>query len=299
MPKETALDEGPFISVIIPVWNSPALIAKCLAAIGSQTYPPERFEVLVVDNASTDGTADIARSFPFVTVLCEPTPGSYCARNRGLAAARGDYVAFTDADCIPDRVWLAAAARAARQHPEAAILAGQIEMFRADSTDNGICEKYESAFDFDQATHARNGLCVTANWVSPRRTLLDLGGFRQDLKSGGDWDLSRRIRASGRPIVYVPEMRVGHPTRGSLAKLMAKLRRTTGGKWQSNRSRWRFLSCCAALLRGSAKRVKSAAADKRFSFGDRVKIIGVVLTLLAIGMFELVRLACGAEPKRA
>jgi glycosyltransferase involved in cell wall biosynthesis len=293
------LDEGPFISVIIPAWNNPALIAKCLAAMGDQTYPRDRYEVLVVDNASTDDTAEVARSFSFATVLSEPTPGSYSARNRGLAAARGDYVAFTDADCIPDRAWLAAAARAAREHPEAAILAGQIEMFRADSADNGVCEKYESAFDFDQAAHARHGLCMTANWVSPRQALIDLGGFHQDLKSGGDWDLSRRVQASGQPIVYVPEMRVSHPTRGSLPKLMAKLRRTMGGKWQFNRSRWRFLSCCAALVRLSAKRIRMAASDRRFSLGDRLMLIGIVVTLLVTGIFELTRLAFGAEPRRA
>jgi glycosyltransferase involved in cell wall biosynthesis len=298
MRQGAAMDEQPFISVVIPVWNSPDLLAKCLAAIAAQTYPRDRYEVLVVDNGSTDETDAVARSFSFVTLLTEPIASSYRARNRGLQSARGDYVAFTDADCIPSPQWLAAAARAAHQNPQAAILAGQIEMFRADAADNRACEKYESAFDFDQAAHASGGVCMTANWLSPRKTLLDFGGFRQDLKSGGDWDLCRRIRSAGEPIVYVPEMLVSHPARGSLAKLMAKRRRTMGGKWQFNRGRWRFLSCCAALVRLSVRRMTAAASDRRFSLVERLMIMGIDVTLLATGIFELVRLACGADAKR-
>jgi glycosyltransferase involved in cell wall biosynthesis len=50
--------------VIIPVWNSPELIAKCLTALAAQSYPRDRYEVVAVDNGSTDSTADIARSYP-------------------------------------------------------------------------------------------------------------------------------------------------------------------------------------------------------------------------------------------
>lgn len=293
------MDEQPFISVIIPVWNSPDLIAKCLTAIAGQTYPGDRYEVLVVDNGSTDETAAVARSLPFVTLLSEPVAGSYPARNLGLKSARGEYVAFTDADCIPDPGWLAAAARAARRHPHAAVLAGHVELFRADSSGSAACEKYEYAFEFDQAKNASNGVCVTANWVSLRATLLEFGGFDEALKSGGDWDLCRRMRTAGQQIVYVPDMLVGHPVRGSLAMLMAKRRRTTGGSWQSSKRRWRFLWCSAALMRRSAERVIRTASDRRLSFVDRLRVIGVVVTLSGIGMLELVRLACGSESRRA
>jgi glycosyltransferase involved in cell wall biosynthesis len=297
--KTAGMDEHPFISVIIPVWNSPDLIAKCLTAIGVQTYPRDRFEVLVVDNGSTDETAAVARSFPFVTLLSEPNPGSYRARNLGLNSARGEYVAFTDADCVPAPEWLAMAARAAIQHPGAGVLAGHIELFRADLSSSQACEKYEYAFTFDQARNANHGVCVTANWVSRRTTLLALGGFDDGLKSGGDWDLCRRIRAAGRPIVYVPEMRVGHPFRGNLARLAAKRRRTIGGQWRTTTARWRFLSRSAVLVRHTVGRIIRTVSDSRLSFVDRLRVTGVVVTLSAVGFVELVRLARGAESKRA
>src|SRR5688572_5665963 len=101
----------PVVSVIIAVWNSPCQIRQCLAALERQTLPRDQFEILVVDNGSTDDTAAVAHAVPGVTVIEEARPGSYAARNRGLVAARGEYVAFTDADCLPAPDWLEAALR--------------------------------------------------------------------------------------------------------------------------------------------------------------------------------------------
>jgi glycosyltransferase involved in cell wall biosynthesis len=114
------------ISVIIPVWNSGALLRRCLEALARQTLGPDCFEIIVVDNGSSDDSAAIANSFPGVVLLSEPRPGSYAARNRGLARARGDFIAFTDADCVPAPDWLEQALAAARRHPGAGVLAGRI-----------------------------------------------------------------------------------------------------------------------------------------------------------------------------
>jgi glycosyltransferase involved in cell wall biosynthesis len=293
------LTNQPFISVVIPVWNSPDLLAKCLAALAVQSYPRERYEVLVVDNGSTDSTAAVARNYPFVTLLSEPVPGAYRARNRGLAAARGEYVAFTDADCIPDPEWLAAGARTGRRNPAAGVLAGQVDLFRDGSVGSAACEKYEYAFEFDQAKNVRHGVCVTANWMSPRATLLQFRGFDESLKSGGDWHLCGRIHAAGYPIIYAPEMRVRHPVRASLSQLAAKRRRVIGGRWQSTQRRWRFLWCSAVVVKRTTRRIIGTASDRRFSLLDRARIIGVVVALSAIGIVELIRLAWGGEATRA
>ena len=235
------MNELPFISVVIPVWNGAEAIAVCLRAIGEQTYPRELYEVFVVDNGSLDNTREVVRSFPFATLLLEPEAGSYRARNRGLAAAQGEVVAFTDADCIPDRDWLTAAARAARQYPSAGVLAGHIQLVRAGRDGSDACERYERLFSFNQArTVARYGVCTTANWLSPRALLTDLGGFDGALKSGGDSKLARQIRGAGHPIVYVPTMLVQHPIRGTLRELAQKQRRVVGGRWAMRRYRFRW-----------------------------------------------------------
>ena len=95
----------PFVSVIIPVLNGERTIRECLASLIKMDYPVERREILVVDNGSTDSTAEIVKSFP-VRYLREERPGPSAARNKGIEAGKGEILAFTDADCVVTAGWL-------------------------------------------------------------------------------------------------------------------------------------------------------------------------------------------------
>lgn len=97
------LTHRPAVTVVVPVQDMEETIAACVGALARQDHPS--YEVLVVDNGSTDGTREQVRRFP-VTLLEESTPGAASARNRGIRAARGEVIAFTDADCVPSRSWL-------------------------------------------------------------------------------------------------------------------------------------------------------------------------------------------------
>lgn len=92
------------VSLVVPVYNEVERIHDCLAAVARQTVQP--YEVIVVDNNSTDGTAAIARAFPFVTLLREPRQGVVYARDRGFDAARGDIIARIDGDTVIDADWI-------------------------------------------------------------------------------------------------------------------------------------------------------------------------------------------------
>lgn len=94
----------PRISVVIPAFNEAEQLHNCLSAVYGQTQSP--FEVIVVDNNSTDGTADIARLFPRVRIINETKQGIHFARNTGFNAATGNIIARTDADSWPDADWL-------------------------------------------------------------------------------------------------------------------------------------------------------------------------------------------------
>jgi glycosyltransferase involved in cell wall biosynthesis len=98
-------DEAPFVSVVIPVLNGEQTIGDCLVSVLRSDYPPHRREILVVDNGSTDRTAEIIRSFP-VRYLRDPKRGAAHARNEGIKASKGEIVAFTDADCVASSGWL-------------------------------------------------------------------------------------------------------------------------------------------------------------------------------------------------
>ena len=94
------------ISVVVPFYNAARYIEDCIKALLAQTYSSTRYEIIMVDNNSIDGSAELVRKYSSIRLLVEPKQGSYAARNRGVAAANGTIIAFTDADCVPAADWL-------------------------------------------------------------------------------------------------------------------------------------------------------------------------------------------------
>ncbi len=95
----------PQISVVIPVYNGQDVLGDCLRAVETQSFDRERFEIIVIDDGSTDDTAAVAEKYN-VRLVRQANAGSTEARNRGFSEARGEWVASLDADCIPSRTWL-------------------------------------------------------------------------------------------------------------------------------------------------------------------------------------------------
>jgi len=93
-------------SVIVPYRNEASHIAACCESLQRQTIRRERYELLFVDNGSTDGTTGAIRGGPGTTVMREEKPGAYVARNAAIRSAKGRFLAFTDADCVAEPDWL-------------------------------------------------------------------------------------------------------------------------------------------------------------------------------------------------
>lgn len=289
----------PRVSVIVPAWNAKGQIELCLAALDRQTYPRDLLQVLVIDNGSTDGTAAAVADFAFARLLSEPEPGSYKARNTGLAVADGRYVAFTDADCVPAEDWLARAVAAAERHPEAGVISGRIDLFRTGEEGSRGCELFEQKFAFQQEENARTGACMTANWLSERSLIEAFGGFNADLKSGGDVELSRRLHAAGHTVRYAADMVVGHPTRASFADLASKRRRVVGGLFRMRPPRLRAIGMMAKVSRDAFRMVKKTFRQADLSPVDKLRVAGVICALNGVALAEVLRLAGGAEPRRS
>ncbi len=118
-------DPNPSLTVIVPFLNEERWLPLCIGALESQTLDPARFEVLFIDNGSTDRSVEIVRAHPQIKLLTELRRDPYLARNRGIVAARARNLVFLDADCIPEAGWLEALWTTLQQS-DAAIVLGYV-----------------------------------------------------------------------------------------------------------------------------------------------------------------------------
>jgi len=289
----------PLVSVIVPVWNDAAGLARCLSAIRCQSYPSDRIQLIVVDNGSSDGSFEVAQSFAGMTALIEPMPGSYAARNAGLQCALGDYVAFTDSDCVPDKSWIEEGIAAASREPKLGVLAGRVEITCDGSSKSSAAVLYERMFSFNQELNAKSGTCIAANWLSPRSVIEGFGGFDSSLRSGGDAKLSRQISEAGHSVRYCGAMLVSHPARATLEALIAKRRRIVGGKWAVAAGRGpKALRLGALFTLDAVLRSFRTLGAPTLRIGERLQVMAVIGTIWLVGLAELGRLSLGFELRR-
>jgi glycosyltransferase involved in cell wall biosynthesis len=119
------------ISVIVPFYNAEPYIQRCIAGLLAQQYPRDAYEIIMVDNNSTDASVEIVKQHPHITLVTEHKQGAYAARNCGVATARGSIIAFTDPDCVPDPHWLQQIATVLSSAKDVAIVLGYCQMARA------------------------------------------------------------------------------------------------------------------------------------------------------------------------
>ncbi|GAB2552554.1 glycosyltransferase family 2 protein [Spirosoma aerophilum] len=204
----------PEFSVVIPTCQQPALLLKCLDALGRQRLSHDQFEIIVVDegNSSETETAvalfarQIARdSMPIeVRYLPQPTrQGTAAARNLGWKAARGRFIAFTDDDCLPEPAWLSAALTCFQRGAQ--VLSGQLRVLLPDQP---------TPLD-RTATFLKRAEFMASNCFCRKTMLERVGGFEEAFDT--DWredsDLQFKFLQSGIPISKCPEAVVVYPIR--------------------------------------------------------------------------------------
>jgi GT2 family glycosyltransferase len=201
------------VSVIVPVRNDRGNhLRKLLEALSKQTLAGDRFEVVIGDDGSNDGSTDgLQTQDGFVRVVRGPARNSYAARNRAARAARGTVLAFCDSDCVPDPHWLEGGLRTLEREGEHVVAAGLIRF---------IAPKRRSVWtlmDVDMTKdHEREvaiGNAETANLFVLHDLFNRLGGFDDTIPEHGDFDFALRCVAAGARLVFAPEASVWHPTR--------------------------------------------------------------------------------------
>lgn len=198
----------PFVSVIVPAYNAAGTIDQCLKALLDQTYPAECYEVIVVDDGSTDDTVEVA-SRAGVTVIAEGKHGKSGTRNLGARRASGEYFLFTDADCRPVTDWIAQMTSPFIDDPgvagvKGAYLSNQCQLV-ARFTQVEVEERYDRMAQLETINHID-----TYAAAYRRDVFLGHGGFDECLPEVEDQELSFRLARQGHKMVFAPEARVYH-----------------------------------------------------------------------------------------
>jgi glycosyltransferase involved in cell wall biosynthesis len=296
-----------FVSVIIPVYRPAGSAAghldECLDCLARQTYPREKFEVIVIDNGGEE--LELARH-PEVRLIREARPGSFAARNAGLRVARGGVLAFTDADCLPDPAWLERGVESVEEGKPTGISAGAIRIVPRPATVSPAAYLYSAILSFhpDGFRHS-GGFGATAN-LFVRRSIMDaVGPFDPSYLSGGDTEWGLRAAALGFASRHVPEALVAHQARGSIGDIIRRELRLAGGN-QTNRDRRGppgRLRNLRDILRaelwsnlrwslGEVRRFDAAA-------GERASVGGLVVLVQLLRTAERLRVFFGGAPRRA
>ncbi|MGK7889328.1 MAG: glycosyltransferase family 2 protein [Leptolyngbyaceae cyanobacterium] len=230
----------PFISVVIPIYDGATDLPDLLACLWMQTYPADRVEYLLVDNNSGDRTYPLLQSHAErareqglqLRPLQELTiQSSYAARNCGVKRAKGEIIAFTDADCRPEPQWLMELIRPflvdnQLDSPKIGIVAGEVTALPSSNWLETFADRQETLSQKHTLAHSFRPYGQTAN-LAVRQSIFDQTGlFRPYLTTGGDADMCWRILASGDwQIELAEEAIVKHRHRSTLTELKKQWQR--------------------------------------------------------------------------
>ncbi len=187
----------PLVSTIIPAYNCERYLPKAIESVLAQTYKP--FEVIVVDDGSVDGTADIAKSYKEVRYIYQMNQGHGTAKNAGIAASKGEFLAFLDADDLwtPDK--LRVQVDYLVNHPDVGYSISKMQIFLESGTE------LPKWLDKDWLSEGIPAYIPSA-LVVRKSVIEEIGGFDPTYRHGNDTDWLFRAKDSGISMTILPEI---------------------------------------------------------------------------------------------
>ena len=230
----------PFVTVIIPVLNGVHDVGPCLTALAEQSYPRGLFEIIVVDNGSSDGTIDLLRQYDIRVVLCAER-GRSRALNAGLRTARGEIVCTTDISCRPEPGWISSVVRCF-SNPQVACVAGDIRMLRTHpNAITGFQERTNYMSPFLALGRRQPPFFPFADGANAsfRRSLFEeIGPFEETFLKGADVEICYRMFVlTEYKLVFCRDALVWEPGEPTLAALL-KQRFRMGLGWHLMKFRY-------------------------------------------------------------
>jgi glycosyltransferase involved in cell wall biosynthesis len=277
--SETPPISVPAISVIVPHYDDLDRLDRCLASLAGQTQAAASFEVIVADNASPVGEEAVrARIAGRARLVIQPERGAGPARNAGVAAARGETLAFIDADCIADPRWIERGVAALAAHD---LVGGRVDVLCESPRKSGA-EAFETVFAFDNEAYVTaKGFSVTANLFTTRVVFDATGPFRTGVSEDTEW--CWRARDRGFAIGYAADAVVAHPARADWPALHRKWQRMNAEMYElaltrpGGRLRWAAHS--AALPLSIAAHLPRIATHGELSAAEKLRAAGTLARL--------------------
>lgn len=220
-PSPAHSDKAASVTIIIVNWNSGALLTQCVAQLAKQSHQPD--SILIIDNASTDGSAEFAHSIPALTVQrIETNLGFAAANNLALAACLTEFVALLNPDAFPEPDWLESLLRTAQANPDCAAFGSRQMAYGSEGVVDGAGDIYHCSglvwrHGYGRDQSALEGIsdeifspCACAA-LYRRKALQTIGGFDEDYFCYvEDVDLGFRLRLAGYKAMYVADAVVYH-----------------------------------------------------------------------------------------
>ena len=267
--------DKPLISIVIPVYNDAARLRKTLEALQDQTYPSDRYEILVVDNGSTDESPDLVRTCNEATLLheVENTSSPYSARNRGIEVASGEIIVLLDATCVPARNWIEEGVKCLEEQG-ADLIGGNVEFsfYGAEPTAGEI---YDALTNCQMEESIQQGKAKTANLFIRRSVFDAIGLFPEGIRSGGDVRWTRQATDEGLVLSYCAGAKVYKPAR-RLRALIKKQWRVAKGKpaiWRQEGREMGLIKLCVLSILPPAFQWVKEKAENRGYLEDRRRIL--------------------------
>lgn len=284
-------------SVVVPVFEQWNLVPQLVLRLERQYLEATKYEVIFVDNGSQNFVAPSNLPHNMRVLHC-PTPGSYAARNLGASVASGEWLVFTDADCLPEPDWLQQISLVASEPSCVAnILVGRVDMVLRSAKPSRF-EIYDLVRGIPQERYVSNGYGATANLAVFRQQFEKAGGFDTSRFSGGDAEFCRRIVGRfGGSVIFVESAVVNHPVRGTWLELKTKARRVKGSQIRHG-SHIRRFSWFLMTLAPPIRDISVLLRTKRVTLMQRLLASFVRLELWPIEVLELWQMIQGRDAER-
>lgn len=277
----------PMVSVIVPTYRDQERLTKCVARLLAQSYETARLELIVVNNDPEERVViEDSLQHDRVRVITEPIAGSYVARNRGAAIARGDILVFTDSDCQPEPDWVMQLVRCFNE-TAADLVTGLVRMQTKEPKSVSAVEAYDMVTGIRQDVFAREQRGATANLAVTRRQFDRVSGFDSARYSGGDMDFCRRVNKDGGGFAFCEHAVVLHPLRSEWREVLNKARRLAGGK--ATVDRLELKSSVPRMIAAQFTGFQLIWSASDLQFWQKIKAFGVFCVVKLVQVFEFLR----------